>query len=298
MEIINKVFETDKYSVEYMQIGKFDENSIPLVIIHGGPGGSMKAYEPLLKIADKGFPIILYNQHGSGNSTIKTENHKDVFTLESYEEELSLFLTYLGYKKYHLLGHSWGGMLLMHYAIHMNTTNIKSLILFSGLPSTKLWNQQGQLLIKELNKKQRIAISKQYHNKEYNLDDYKDGVARFLLCHNKGLSKPEVINPWKSECTFSLEVYNYMWGNSECFGTGTLKSFNVISDLHKIKLPTLIISGAFDESTPTINKLINDKIKGSKWVLLSKSAHCGYITENKKVCKTLINWMNVSNNSK
>lgn len=39
-----------------------DINSgVPLIILHGGPGGCVERYEPLVKLADLGIPLIFYD---------------------------------------------------------------------------------------------------------------------------------------------------------------------------------------------------------------------------------------------
>ena len=82
-----------------------------------------------------------------------------------------------------------------------------------------------------------------------------------------------------------------MWGKSEIVSDGTLKDWDVTDRLKEIKIRTLIISGQEDESTPYINKVMNDEIPNSKWVLLRDSQHCGYVQEPELVINTLINWI-------
>ena len=82
-----------------------------------------------------------------------------------------------------------------------------------------------------------------------------------------------------------------MWGKSELFGTGTLLNWNVEDKLHKINVPTLILSGAMDESSPAMNELMNKEIKNSKWVLLKNSHHIGYVEEANLVLKTIKNFI-------
>ena len=70
-----------------------------------------------------------------------------------------------------------------------------------------------------------------------------------------------------------------MWGYSELFGNGSLSNYDVTNLLYKIDVPTLILSGKYDESTPGMNCVMNEKIPHSKWVLLENSHHGGYNEE-------------------
>lgn len=82
-----------------------------------------------------------------------------------------------------------------------------------------------------------------------------------------------------------------MWGKSELFGTGTLKNWSVEEKLNLVDVPTLIISGLFDESSPYINEFMYKNIRNSCQILLKKSHHIGYAEETSLVIKTLSNFL-------
>ena len=41
----------------------------PLILLHGGPGGTHDYLTPLAELASDGFPVVFYDQLGNGNST-------------------------------------------------------------------------------------------------------------------------------------------------------------------------------------------------------------------------------------
>ena len=59
-------------------------------------------------------------------------------------------------------------------------------------------------------------------------------------------------------------VYNSMWGPSELMCNGTLAGHVVTDRLMQIQVPTLIISGKFDECTATTAQAYQNGIKGSR----------------------------------
>ena len=69
------------------------------------------------------------------------------------------------------------------------------------------------------------------------------------------------------------EVYNTMQGYSEFDISGNLKDFNVVNDLHKITIPTLVTSGSRDECTPLIAKQVYDGIPNAQWILFEDGTH-------------------------
>jgi L-proline amide hydrolase len=75
------------------------------------------------------------------------------------------------------------------------------------------------------------------------------------------------------------QVYETMWGPSEFFATGVLADWNVEARLGKIDVPTLILSGRYDEATPAQQERLRDGIRGAQWAILEHSAHLTFIEE-------------------
>ena len=259
---------------------------IPLIILHGGPGGCVERYEPLEKLAEFGIPLIFYDQLGCGYSKVP-KNHKIIWNFLIFLDEFDNLVKYFKLKKYNVLGHSWGGMLALEYVCNFEHKDLEKLILFSTLPSTKSWNDAHLKMLEEFSPEERVALLNENDGKEYDKEVYKKALKKFYKNHVGKRSKD--IYPFKTKRfpKTNKEIYEKMWGKSELFGTGTLLDWNVESKLHKIDVPTLILSGALDESTPEINELMNKEIKNSKWVLFKKSHHIGYAEEPDLVIETI-----------
>lgn len=246
----------------------------PLIILHGGPGGCVERYEPLEELAKLGIPLIFYDQLGCGYSRVPKGN-ENIWTFETYLNELENVILFFNLKTFNILGHSWGGMLALQWVTTRQHKGLDKLILFSTLPSTKIWNDEHLLMIKDYPEN----VQKVLKNNDVNSNDYKIGIKRFYAEHVSKKSDKKYLFKTKRFPKTNQEIYRKMWGDSELFGTGTLKNYDVISDLKNINIPTLIISGKFDESTIKMNQLMNHEIKNSKWLLLEKSHHIGYAEE-------------------
>ena len=260
--------------------------STPLIIMHGGPGGCVERYEPLEKLAEFGIPLIFYDQLGCGYSKVP-KNHKISWNFHIFLDELANLVKFFKLEKYSLLGHSWGGMLALEYACNFEHTGLEKLVLFSTLPSTKIWNEEHLKMLDEFEPEERATLLAENEGKNFDKEIYKKAIKKFYKNHVGKRSKD--IYPFKTKRfpKTNKEIYEKMWGKSELFGTGTLLDWNVEDKLHTINVPTLILSGAFDESTPRMNELMNREIKNSKWVLLKKSHHIGYAEEPELVVETI-----------
>lgn len=90
------------------------EDGIPVIVLHGGPGGS--ADPELRRFFDpEKFKIILFDQRGAGRSKPKGEWREN--TTQLLVEDINKLRTHLGvYGKAILFGGSWGTTLAVTYA--------------------------------------------------------------------------------------------------------------------------------------------------------------------------------------
>lgn len=263
----------------------------PIIVLHGGPGGMIEKYEPLTKLYSKTHPMIFYDQLGCGYSKVE-KGHYELWNYETYISELENLISYFKLKKFIILGHSWGGMLALEWVCNHLHNGLEKLILFSTLPSTKMWNDEHIKLIKDFPIKEREALINEFEGKSFDKDLVKSGVKRFYATHvsKKKDRKYKFIR--KRFPKTNKEIYEYMWGKSELFGTGTLKDWSVIDKLDRINVKTLIISGKYDESTPYMNQLMSEKIKYSKRVELSSSHHAGYVEQPEETITAIKDFLN------
>jgi len=265
-------------------------SGVPLIILHGGPGGCVERYEPLEKLADFGVPLIFYDQLGCGYSKV-SKNHKIPWNFRIFLDEFENLISYFNLKKYNVLGHSWGGMLALEYVCNFPHDGLQKLILFSTLPSTKIWNDEHLKMLDEFSPEEREALLNENNGKPFDKEIYKKAIRKFYKEHVGKRSKDTYPFKTKRFPKTNKEIYEKMWGKSELFGTGTLLDWSVEDKLENIDTPTLILSGALDESTPAMNELMNKKIKNSNWVLLKKSHHIGYAEEPDLVIETIKNFI-------
>lgn len=62
-------------------------------------------------------------------------------------------------------------------------------------------------------------------------------------------------------------------GPSEFFITGSFKSWSILDCLHKIKTPTLLINGRYDEAQDSVMVPFFQALEKVKWVTFADSSH-------------------------
>ena len=241
----------------------------PIVCLHGGPGGMSKKMTPLFELATD-RQVFLYDQIGGGRSS---EIPQKLWKIETFVEELDILVKHWKLDEFYLMGGSWGTTLALEYYLRKGK-KVKGLIFQSPMFRARDWQEDANILIEKLPAKYRKIINYCHEIGATDSKVYKEAVIEYYSRHvfrNKAKlvenSKKKNVNP------HGEKVYEYMWGPSEFMATGTLKSYNRVKDLSKIKVPTLFICGQYDEATPITASRYVTKIKDSKLKVIKGASH-------------------------
>ena len=263
------------YKVWYKQVGGGDntDQQIPLLTLHGGPGVPHNYLDNMTGFATDRRQVIFYDQLGCGNSD-KPDND-ELWNVDRFVEELGQVIKWFGFEKVHILGQSWGGMLAMSYAL-TQPGNIASLILANTVSDMHMWVAEANRLREDLPKDIQATLLKHEADGTTDSSEYQTAMMAFYDRHVCRVPMPEYVQ-------YSLEhigrPYYVMNGPSEFHVIGNFKDWSISSRLGEINLPTLIISGKYDESTPAINEVLHQGIPNSKWVMLENSSHLAHVEE-------------------
>ena len=235
----------------------------PLVCAHGGPGSTHNYFRPIERLADE-RPVVLYDQIGCGRS----DRPDDVtWTLAVFTEELRQLREQLGLDRIHLLGTSWGGMLALEHALEQHDS-VRSLVLSSTLASAEEWVVEAKRLSDAID------------------GDEDDVLEEFERRHFfRGAAEPLELVRMREEK--SKTVYEAMWGPNEWTMTGALAGWDVRPRLRELKMPTLILRGAHDLSTPAISKTLTDGIPHAREVVFAESSHTPVLEETERYLRVL-----------
>lgn len=268
------------YKVWYRIAGLDQPGKLPLLCLHGGPGASHDYLEPLEELARTGRRVIFYDQLGGGNSD--QPHDPALWTVPLFLEELAVVRQALGLDRLHILGQSWGGMLAMEYAL-TQPAGLVSLVIANSPASVPQWLAEANRLRRELPADVQEVLQKHEQAGTTNSPEYQEATLVFYRRHLCRLDPwPECLQRSFAKLMKNPEVYQTMWGPSEFHATGLLKSWDISHRLGEIRLPTLVISGRFDEATPAIAEAVHKGIPGSRWLLLEHSSHSTHLEEPEK----------------
>jgi proline-specific peptidase len=106
--------------------------------------------EPMEVLAKSNRAVVRYDQIGCGKSSLKEIPHdSSMFVIDLFVRELEALIAELELEEYVLLGHSWGGMLAIEFAL-TQPAGLKGLILYSTLASIAEWTVATEKLVATL----------------------------------------------------------------------------------------------------------------------------------------------------
>lgn len=283
------------YQTWYRITGDLDSGYTPLVVIHGGPGCTHDYLDAFSDIASSGRPVIHYDQLGNGHSTHLPEKDPAFWNLQLFLEELDNLLDHLRISDdYALLGQSWGGMLASAHAARQ-PAGLRALIAANAPADMRTWVEEANRLRQLLPEDVQQTLLEHERAGTYGAAEY---LAASRVFYDRHVCR---ISPWPDEVarTFAQvdadpTVYHAMTGPNEFHIIGNTKDLSIVDGLHRIKVPTLLISGRHDEATPTVVKPFLDHVPDIRWALFEASSHMPHIEERMACMGTVVKFLDES----
>jgi len=257
--------DVDGGKVWFRVVGNGDRT--PVLVLHGGPGAPSYYLKPLSELGGD-RKIIFYDQLGCGKSDRNVDT--SIMTVDHFVEELKRVVEYFGLKEFYLYGQSWGTMLGTDYYLKY-PQGIKAVILSSPCISIPMWLRDADTLLATLPDSVQNAVRTNEQNRSYNSPAYQQALQVY---YQNFIARKL---PWSADIDSTFmqlgQCYQYMWGPSEFTATGTLKAFDRTNRLREFKVPTLFITGEFDEARPVTVQYYQSLVPGAKFEMIKDAGH-------------------------
>lgn len=240
-----------------------------IIVAHGGPGGTHRGNLPYVALADK-YPVILYDQLGTGNSD--RPEGQDTWRVQRFVDEIDHIRNALGLEEVIMAGHSWGGTLAAEYAVR-NPDGLAGAILSSPLISTPIWNADNAEWIKDLPKETQAVLNRHKNDKTMASKEYREAAQQFYDRHMCRVGHCNDNGHRAGGPAGNEDMYLTMWGPTDFFGIGTLRDYDLTPRLDDIEVPTLILCGEFDEAAPKSCNKFGGMIDDAKVTILPNAGH-------------------------
>jgi len=276
------------YGTWYRVTGDLSCGLPPVVVLHGGPGSTHDYLLSMTALADAGRPVVHYDQLGNGGSTRLPDRGTDFWTVELFRDELDNLLEHLGIRDdYVLFGQSWGGMLAASHAGD-RPAGLRGLVIANSPASMPLWLQEMKVLREHLPPAVQATLLR---HEAAGTTDSEEYFAAMRVFYDRHVCR---VLPWPRDylATFmeindDPTVYHAMNGPNEFHVIGTLKDWSVEDVLPNIDVPTLLLSGRYDEATPATVQPYFDGITKARWEIFENSSHMPHLEEPERFISVL-----------
>jgi proline iminopeptidase len=266
----------------YTEIG----NGEPLVVLHGGPGGSHNYFLPFLLPLARNNRLIFMDERGSGRSGRLQD--PSGYTVDNMADDVEALRTALRLGSINVLGHSFGGVVAQAYALK-HPKNVSHMVLASTFDSTSELNTVLAGLkakidtprlkrIQELEKEGLFGKGNPWEHGRYP-GEYMQLVGAYAY-YPWFYEEHTTSNYNPGSFGLSWDVYREMSGsNGEFVIDGNMVSVEYAEKLKILRIPTLVIAGEDDPVTLGILKEIHAAIPASQLVVLPKTKHFTFVDQ-------------------
>ncbi len=249
---------------------------LKVLLLHGGPGATHEYFEAFDSFfPGAGIEYYYYDQLGSAYS----DQPKDLslWTIDRFVDEVEQVRRALRLDKdnFCLLGHSWGGVLAIEYALKYQQ-HLKCLVISNMMDSIPAYNAYAKNVLmpamdpKQLAEVQKLEAEHRTDNPRYM------AILGPMHYEQHVLRMPEAQWPEPVIRSFghaNRQIYTLMQGPSELGASGRLEHWDRSADLHRITVPTLVIGAHYDTMDPKYMARMAKQLPHGQFLLCPKGSH-------------------------
>jgi proline iminopeptidase len=267
---------------------------VKLLLLHGGPGATHEAFEALDSyLPAAGVEYYYYDQLGSFYSD--QPDDPSLWRTERFVDEVEQVRRALGLDAddFYLLGHSWGGILAIEYAL-AHQEHLKGLVISNMMASIPAYNDYARNVLEPQIDPDVLAEVKGYEAAE----DYDNPRYMGLLMQHHYtkhlLRMPLAAWPDPVNRTFehlNPKVYVPMQGPSELGASGLLADWDRTADLHEITVPTLVIGARYDTMDPAHMEWMAGELPRGRYLFCPEGSHLALYDDQQTYVEGLVRFL-------
>jgi proline iminopeptidase len=263
----------------------------PMIVLHGGPDFDHAYLLPDLDRLQDAFHLIYYDQRGRGRSAANVRP-EDV-TLASDVDDVESVRRRFGFGASALLGHSWGAVLALEYALRY-PTRVSHLILMNPAPASAadyavLRKSYLERIGAQMDLQREIMASAAYQAGEPEAN-----AARYRIHFKSGLKRAEdyeklmtamkaaFISQGKHGIVKARAVEDQLMRD-----TWQKADYDLMPKLRALTMPTLVIWGDYDFIPLEISEHIARAIPNAELTTIKDCGHFAYLECGEEVRKRL-----------
>jgi proline iminopeptidase len=238
----------------------------PLVLMHGGPGADHHSMLSLRPCADQ-FTLVFYDHRCNGRSEGAEVSS---MTWENLTADAEALRQVLGFDKWAVLGHSFGGMVALEYALRY-PQSLSRLLLLDTCGDT-WWVQQNapEILAKRGFRPATVETARRFYNGQIEPNEFMPSMMRLAgaYYHRPGLSL-------MTREILKVGMRTKARPEAQIFAFGQLlKGWTVMDRLGEIQVPTLVLAGRDDfQFPPEHQAALSARIPNARLEIIEHAGH-------------------------
>jgi proline iminopeptidase len=283
-----------RYRVWVKRVGNHPD--LRVLLLHGGPGATHEYFEACDSyLPAAGIEYYYYDQLGSGRSDQPDE--PSLWDLDRFVDEVEQVRQALGLDRenFVLLGHSWGGILAIEYALRYQQ-HLRGLVVSSMMSSVPAYNAYAEQVLMPAMDQAALAEIKVYEARGETEDPrYMELLNEQHYVHHV-LRMPIADWPDPVQRAFghiNPAIYVKMQGPSELgiSADATLARWDRTGDLALIEVPTLVIGAGHDTMDPAFMEMMAGRLPNGRFLLCPDGSHMALYDDQQVYFAGLIDFL-------
>lgn len=257
------------------EVGQGEGYGPPIVVLHGGPDFDHTYLLPDLDRLSAAYRLIYYDQRCRGQS----RGDWQAVTLQTEVEDLDAVLAHCGLESAALLGHSWGGVLALTYALR-RPKRVSHLILMNTAPVSFAAVLRLRESLARRTASQAATLNALRSSEPFAAGDPAT-VAEFYRVRFAALTR------WPAR----LARLDFGYGRCRAedvqraraveerlyHETYHVEAFNLLPELRQLTVPSLVLHGDDDFVPVEVAAEIAQALPGSRLVVVPDCGHFAYL---------------------
>ncbi len=259
----------------------------PLVFMHGGPGADLYTLMSFRPLADR-FTLIFYDHRCNGRSEGAEVSS---MTWENLTADADALRQALGFEKWAVLGHSFGGNVALEYALRYPQNLSHLLLVNSGGDYHWPAEKSPEELAKRGFSTEIMKVSWRHFNGQFEPYEMFSNLTKLGKAYNPHTSLWQLPHMlfWGIRTKLQPEALIYS-------ATHLLKDWTVMDRLSEINIPTLVMAGAEDFVYPAEHqKELAARIPNARLVLIARAGHNPHDEQTAEVIQAIRDFMTTAN---
>ncbi|PYS18514.1 MAG: proline iminopeptidase [Acidobacteria bacterium] len=268
--------------------------TIKVLLLHGGPAATHEYFEAFDSyFPSAGIEYYYYDQLGSFYSDQPDE--PELWDLPRFVDEVEQVRQALGLNRnnFYLLGHSWGGILAIEYALKY-PQNLKALVISNMMASIPAYNEYAQKVLMPamdqtaLAEIKRLEAAGDYENPRY----MELLIPNFYVHHLLRMPQeqwPDPVN--RAFKHLNPKIYVPMQGPSELGASGKLVNWDRTLDMGRITVPTLAIGARYDTMDPAHMEKMATRVQKGRYLYCPNGSHLAMYDDQKVYFEGLVQFV-------